>query len=530
MPTLTAESGDGCVRLSWDDIAERGTDPVTQTNDFEGYRIYRATDPEFRDPRVITTGTGSGPIGNGEPIAQFDLIDSRRGFSDQTVEGVSYYLGKDTGIQHTWTDTTVTNGQQYYYAVCAYDYGSDSLGFYPSENAIAVAHTPRGGVVLPMNVVEVRPEPKVPGFVPAATEEATHVAGDGVGSVALEIVNSNLGPDGHLFGLSFTAVSPESIRASAYALRDSTAHATLFRTGRDLNAAGVGPVGDGLLPLVRTLKTVQIDSARSGFDPGGPTSVRLKVDYLNSIGTDINLRRTGYPNDLTIAFSDAVEDTGLDLFPIDPHPAKFRVTGHPDAGDLPMDFRFQDKDGDGTLSRADEYIDIVSYTSAEPSVPHVTWRVQLDTTSTHGSIQPPGRGDVYQLRLKKPFGTKDVFVFRTHGQRVDEAKGIAEGPIRPYVVPNPYVGSASFEPERFAISGRGERRIEFRGLPKSCTIRIYTVHGDLVQTLTHDGSANGFVAWNLRTRDNLDVAPGLYVFQVDGGPYGRSIGKFAIIK
>ena len=44
-------------------------------NDFEGYRIYRSTDPEFRDPRIIQTARGTGPIGNGKPIAQFDLKD-----------------------------------------------------------------------------------------------------------------------------------------------------------------------------------------------------------------------------------------------------------------------------------------------------------------------------------------------------------------------------------------------------------------------------------------------------------------------
>jgi hypothetical protein len=119
-------------------------------------------------------------------------------------------------------------------------------------------------------------------------------------------------------------------------------------------------------------------------------------------------------------------------------------------------------------------------------------------------------------------------VFETQGDSIDEAG--ARAGFSPYVVPNPYVASASFEPERFAVSGRGERRIEFRGLPALCTIRIYTVRGELVQTLSHDGSNDGFVAWNLRTKDNLDVAPGLYIFHADGGPAGTAKGKFAIIK
>jgi hypothetical protein len=61
-------------------------------------------------------------------------------------------------------------------------------------------------------------------------------------------------------------------------------------------------------------------------------------------------------------------------------------------------------------------------------------------------------------------------------------------------------------------------------------VRIYTVRGELVQTLVHDGSNAGIVAWNLRTKDNLDVAPGLYIYHVDAAEAGTAKGKFAIIK
>jgi hypothetical protein len=56
------------------------------------------------------------------------------------------------------------------------------------------------------------------------------------------------------------------------------------------------------------------------------------------------------------------------------------------------------------------------------------------------------------------------------------------------------------------------------------------VHGDLVQTLRQDGGNSGFVAWDLRTKDNLDVAPGLYIFHVDAPGLGEYVGKFAVIK
>ena len=38
------------------------------------------------------------------------------------------------------------------------------------------------------------------------------------------------------------------------------------------------------------------------------------------------------------------------------------------------------------------------------------------------------------------------------------------------------------------------------------------------------------MAWDLRTKDNLDVAPGLYIYHVDGGDVGTFTGKFALIK
>lgn len=523
-PTVTAEAGDGYVRLSWGDVSERSADPVTGELDFEGYRIYRSTDPEFRDPQVISTGTGSGPIGNGRPIAQFDLQDGKSGFSDDTVEGVSYFLGTESGIQHTWTDYSAVNGQLYYYAVTAYDYGSERLGFYPSENAISVSRTPRGGTVLAPNVVAVRPNPRVAGYVPASVEAATHVSGDGRGAVAIEVVNSEEVPEEHLFRLSFASPHADSLRATTYKLEDTFSGNVFFDTGHDLDGRGIGPVGSGLLPVVYTQQTVEVDTARTGFEAGSPTDARLLVEYLDVYS--INRRRPGYPDDIRIEFTDTVVDSSLDMFPFrPPRGMKFRIFAETPEGDLPLKCRFRDVSPiTGTLSDSLDVFDIVTY--ASPTDSAATWRVRLDY---HGApARPPAAGDVFRIRTTRPLGADDVFEFTSHADGVDAAR--ARDEFHPYVVPNPYVGSASFEPERFAVSGRGERRIEFRGLPENCTIRIFTVRGDLVQTLQHDGTSQGIVAWNLRTKDNLDLAPGLYVFHVDGGPSGEKTGKFAVIK
>jgi hypothetical protein len=530
LPTLQAYAGDGYVTLSWDDRAERAFDEVLLKNDFEGYRIYRSTDAAFRDPQIITTGTGTSTIGNGVPIAQFDLINDVAGFSSTAVEGVGYFLGEDTGITHTFTDSTVTNGQLYYYAVTSYDTGSDSIEIYPSENAITVSRTLRGGTILPQNIITARPNPPTIGYTLARASEVEQTRGRGVGSVRLQVLNSDLVPDGHDFRIDFTH-EPNEVKASAYRLIDVTEGDTLFEYGADFAGLGTGPVAAGLLPIVETPATVSVDSANTGFSQNSATNAVLSVRYAEAL--PINVRRPGFPEDIEIVFDDIPLDTSIAAVGLPAVPANFRVLAKTQTGDFRLRFRFRDTDGTGTFSAPNDYIEIVTFTPESPNAARATWRVQLDTTGQdlRGPLRAPAAGDVFTLSLNLPYSTDDVFSFTTTGHRIDQVKAQLDSEPEPYVVPNPYVGAASFEPERFAVSGRGERRIEFRGLPERCTIRIFTIAGELVQTLEHDAPINqGFIGWDLRSRDNLEVAPGLYIFHVESELVKPHVGKFAIIK
>jgi hypothetical protein len=64
-PVVNAVAADKRVTLYWDDAAERSIDRISGLRDFQGYRIYRATDPGFLDNYSITDGqgttSGSGP-------------------------------------------------------------------------------------------------------------------------------------------------------------------------------------------------------------------------------------------------------------------------------------------------------------------------------------------------------------------------------------------------------------------------------------------------------------------------------------
>lgn len=141
MPTLTVTPGDGKVYLSWDDDADQLTRDafLKNINDFEGYKLYRSTDPYMADPMVITDGYGSPTLR--KPIFQCDLIDDIKGFADYgEINGIQYYLGDDSGIRHSFIDNTVQNGRTYYYVLVAYDYGAKDIGggISPSENTFVL--------------------------------------------------------------------------------------------------------------------------------------------------------------------------------------------------------------------------------------------------------------------------------------------------------------------------------------------------------------------------------------------------------
>src|SRR5262249_30262423 len=150
---------------------------------------------------------------------------------------------------------------------------------------------------------------------------ASHVAGTGTGHVDVAVVNSDIVPDKHLFSMHFYTPSPDSVRASRYSLKDSTTNEVLFKRGSDISAQGIGPVGEGLLPIVSMpLKTV-VDTTRTGWDQGSTTDARLKVSYLEIL--DPNFRRPGYPDDMTVTFTTDFVDTGVAIPPVVSNPAKF---------------------------------------------------------------------------------------------------------------------------------------------------------------------------------------------------------------
>jgi hypothetical protein len=193
-PTLTVVPGDKQVTLYWDRKAEASIDPVSLLQDFEGYKIYKSTDPTFSDIFTITDGSGS-PKGY-MPLRQFDVRDSVKGYFNLLPElydvtsGFAFYLGDDTGLQHSYVDHEVDNGRRYYYALVGYDKGDEYRGILPAENTKFVTVSPSGEVTTDINVAVVTPNAKSAGYVlPKSSDTLTQKSYYGTGSVTYQVVD-----------------------------------------------------------------------------------------------------------------------------------------------------------------------------------------------------------------------------------------------------------------------------------------------------------------------------------------------------
>jgi hypothetical protein len=137
--------------------------------------------------------------------------------------------------------------------------------------------------------------------------------------------------------------------------------------------------------------------------------------------------------------------------------------------------------------------------------------------------------------MTKPFSSADIYEFISQGPSLTtENLNFLTNNIK--VVPNPYIVAASWEGQNPYADGRGSRSIHFNHLPPECKIQIFTLSGELVNTLLHNTTIDdGSYEWNMLTKDNLDIAYGLYFFHVesmnnDRAPFKPHLGKFAVIK
>jgi hypothetical protein len=158
----------------------------------------------------------------------------------------------------------------------------------------------------------------------------------------------------------------------------------------------------------------------------------------------------------------------------------------------------------------------------------------LDSTGARGADGSPG-----SLRRRESARVaREADGVVPQAATAAEAAAPNEGKV--FVVPNPYRGGAAWDLEPSPSDPTGTH-VDFLNLPPApWTLRIFTVAGDLVQTIRPDdlqtngrpqteGPEDGQASWNLISRNGQDVTSGIYLFSVESGAATRR-GTFVLIR
>lgn len=539
-PIIKAIPGDGRVTIFWDDRAEKTFDAFYQRYNFEGYRIYRSTEPAFIENKIITDAYGKATFR--KPLAQFDLIDGITGLHDIDVNGAMFHLGDDTGLSHSYIDSTVQNGQTYYYAVSAYDKGfttttieGEFLGIPPSETTTNFKIDIFGNISTDINTAFITPGAAAAGHIPPGIENFI-TSGPGTGALSIDILDPDSVKSNHTYRLEFSEDTRYSNEAHPkYSLIDYTAGDTLFKNIVIDSEEEQTLVKDGFAMNIVNDTSVVVDFDKTEWKEGNSNYI-VNVGFDSRFSSAYRGKKRDYPADFELFLVEpGMGDTSLPATGFSQPIGSNIILNNITEGIEHFQFIFRDVNQDEIFNAGDAVFiafgDSLGKHAEGFSDAKVSWSITLiqDSTIADEDQIHPEIGDVFYISAKKPFRNGEYFEFTSTAQSFD--RGLATQELEDItVVPNPYVGAASWEPSSNSV-GRGERRIFFTHLPNDCTIRIYTIAGKHVKTLEHYSTvADGQESWDLVSKDGMDISYGIYVFHVDAPGIGEKIGRFAIIK
>lgn len=512
-PTLTAKAGDEKIYLTWNDVAENSTDPLSGVNDFAGYKLYRS------DNQGKTWGSVD--------------HDNDNTCMDLDYKTMARYTARTPGdpIQHSIIDADLYNGVEYWYCLAAFDTGDTATGVDVLQTGFGIA-----GEVL--NVVAIRPESDPAGFFNTAGDVTHDYSGTGVasdGAVIPQVFNAE-----GLTNADYEVVFEDTPDVTYWHLINVTSGDTVLanQTNIDLES-GIYEVAEGLRVVVNNgdrdaLSYVQ--TTVGGADSTlivedwwyGPTMPALTGDPADLFG-DAPFRSTyeiRYTGDSTRANwvldgfygSDIIYWVPFEVWNISSG-ERVSVAVY----DFPIGYDVDDNPIYDRIWTAYDLVSIVDYpydsvnsvtTDAFPN--HYSWMFGFDDI-----VYNPSVGDVFTIEGAPLNGPDDVFSFSVN--RGVNASQASADMSKIKVWPNPYFAANSSMIE----TSEGAFTLTFTNLPDECTIRIYTLAGDLLRSINHDGA--GDETWNLMSASDQLIASGTYFYHIES-PYGEHLGRFAVIK
>jgi len=502
-PTISIRPSDRKVYMHWDDVAESAVDPMSGEYDFAGYKLYRS------DNQGKTWG----------------IVNEENENDCLTTDyyTIALYTVDTPGdpIPHTFVDTGLYNGVEYWYCLAAFDRGDTVTGVDALQSGFGVA----GEAV---NVLAVTPRNNPAGHYEAsATVDHSY---SGLEQPADGEVVPILFDESEVLGTDYQVVFEDSPTQTLWHLINVTSGDTVLANQTRLDGEGeMYDIGEGIRVVV-----VDAEKEPAGFGQTGFAGVDTTLALASFEGPllvywigmeayafgSAQYRPTyefRFTDDPTLAVS-MWEYFDATPYPLTPVPFEVwnlttneRVSLATD--EWPIDETWSPGDG---LAIVDYPYDPGNDLTSLAFPYYYGWRMSFD-----GDVYNPSDGDVLTVEGAPVFGPDDVFSFKMDGISNSSASASLKN-IK--VVPNPYIAHYSAMVE----TGEGESVLEFQKVPDKCTIRIYTLAGDLVTTIDHD-DGSGTARWDLMSKDNIQVASGIYLFHVESS-YGEHLGRFAVIK
>lgn len=523
-PKLYGYAGDRKALLYWDDRAELKPDPSSGEYDFEGYRIYRSIDKGVKWTK----------------IAEFDVKND---------------IGQNTGIQYSFTDTTIINGFEYWYSITAFDRGN---------NLVPSLEGPIGNTLTAENTISIIPRSDAIGRQPVSASNIIKI-GSGVSNYNLvvnPVDNDNLA--GGNYKVNFNYVAKAEIGNPATQITITITDSTQTKpykygikfnsannfdllnltTGEMIRAGYNYPVGGRDLTITGHGLRIRLTDA-----PGTPSNLRPEMGDMITVSYAVNVTKNDTVKVLDkrpFAMNQVYSTSDGVIFSLNKPEIIKSVSRIGGTDNFTITFSVDVE----TLVVQNTYIVNVEANGIKDGKPFLIISVSANNTViktdtvynlgtftfngilgrvTFPANAVPSAGNKFSVEVIKPIlpNIRDAYSFNIKESVVNKTN-IKENINKIRVVPNPYIVSSLFEPEFGELRREPLRQIQFINLPPECTIYIFTVDADLVKTIHHN-STSGTAIWDLRAEGGREIAPGVYIYVVKFGDIEYK-ERFAVIK
>jgi lysophospholipase L1-like esterase len=308
-----------------------------------------------------------------------------------------------------------------------------------------------------------------------------HVSGKADGSISARIVQPE-DVTGHHYQISF---DDSSEGGTTYNVRDLDLDSVVVENAPELDGQTEGALFDGVRLLISDFEEPLYDEDGSGWPSGNST---LHAQVNNGTGM---VKGIPYPADYEINIFEGIVDTSSNLLDTGEIPVNFKIQNI--SVGYAVDFVFLEQDHNQSISGNDQIFIIERDKAGEPIL---TWLILF--ISSDPDI-PPQAGDVFFLKILKPFSNMDIFEFNSDVE-LNLQNNLKQGPAKFQLrqnYPNPFNPTTTIEyfvPRRIPV-----------------TIIIYNILGQEVAELINDSIAAGlhYVTWDGRDAKGCPVGTGI---------------------